>query len=190
MIQESPHSRFYIFTFPLNDTPAFDFTAIAPLFYVDLRLNLNWCSFSSWSGTSQERRAFWCRDRDRLSLWQPRQLALIISANGKMRGRFFASPTSDSSSPWQLRRRRAAGRMFTQPDYGKCEAAVNGGVWLPIPAWLIAEFPAAAPLSEDRNCLSLACVPHDNVPLLNLLSVAQTRTDTPAGPSGGKHWGS
>lgn len=74
--------------------------------------------FFSWSGTSQERKTFWCGDRDRLSLWQPRQLALIISANGKMRKRFFASPTSNSSSLWQLRRHRAAGRMFTQTDYG------------------------------------------------------------------------
>lgn len=163
-------------------------TAIVHPFHVALRLNFDWCFFFffSWSGTSQERRTFWCSDRDRLSLWQPRQLALIISANGKMRKRFFASPTSNSSSLWQLRRHCAAGRMFTQTDYGNARCREWRRL-TPNSCLINHWIPAAAPLWTDRNCLSSAC---DNVLLWNFLLILQTCTDTPAGLPCGKHLGS
>lgn len=113
-----------ILTCQLDQTSVSYFTAKVHPFHVALHLNLDWYYFFFFlnlihhRSKKKKKKTFWCSERNSLSLWQPRQLELIISANGKMRKRFFASPTSDSSSVWQLCHHRAAARMFMQTDYG------------------------------------------------------------------------
>lgn len=128
---------------------------------------------------------FWRSERNSLSLWQPRQLELIISANGKMRKRFFASPTSDSSSVWQLCRHRAAARMFMQTDYGNARQRwMCVCVQFPIPPWLIIE--SLVQLYNKLGEIGLFSMHRDtaakNVLFLNNLNCADLQTHWLASP--------